>query len=125
MLDPRIYRVAFVPVLLALLVAAFSLQDRPRAIGTTLNPEAFDGFRAQQTLDDLAKRYPDRRPGSDADTRLAGEVAAQLRKSVPGTVEEHHFEGDTIDGERDLIDVVATRPGIPGPGLVVVAHRDA
>ncbi|MCW3002109.1 MAG: hypothetical protein JWQ20_1407 [Conexibacter sp.] len=125
MLDPRLYRVAFVPVLLALLVAAFSLQDRPRPIGTTLNPEAFDGIRAQQTLDDLAHRYPDRRPGDAADARLAGEIAAQLRKSVPGTVEEHRFQGQTIDGKRDLVDVVATRPGVPGPGIVVVAHRDA
>jgi hypothetical protein len=125
MLEPRLYRVAFVPVLLALLVAAFSLQDRPRPIGTTQTPEAFDEIRAGQTLDDFARRFPVRRPGDAADTRLAGEIAARLRQTVPGTVEEHHFRGDTIDGERDLIDVVATRPGIPGPPIVVVAHRDA
>jgi hypothetical protein len=125
MLDPRLYRVAFVPVLLALLVAAFSLQDRPRAIGTTLTPDAFDGYRAQQTLDALAGTFADRRPGSDADAKLAGEVARRLRQVVPGTVEEHHYTGETIDGQRDLVDVVATRPGAPGPGLVVVAHRDA
>jgi hypothetical protein len=125
MLDLRLYRVAFVPVLLALLVAAFSLQDRPRPIGTTQAPEAFDEIRADQTLDDLVRRFPVRRPGDAADTRLAGEIAAQLRQSVPGTVEEHHYQGETIDGDRDLIDVVATRPGVPGPGIVVVAHRDA
>jgi hypothetical protein len=125
MLEPRLYRVAFVPVLLALLVAAFSLQDRPRPIGTTQSPEGFDEIRANDTLNDLAKRFPVRRPGDAADTRLAGEIAARLRLTVPGTVEEHHFRGDTIDGERDLIDVVATRPGIPGPPIVVVAHRDA
>ncbi|HEX5924294.1 MAG TPA: hypothetical protein VFY45_10725 [Baekduia sp.] len=125
MLEPRLYRVAFVPVLLALLVAAFSLQDRPRPIGTTQAPEAFDEIRAEQTLEDLARRFPVRRPGDAADTRLAGEIAARLRQTVPGTVEEHHFRGDTIDGERDLIDVVATRPGVPGPPIVVVAHRDA
>jgi hypothetical protein len=125
MLDPRLYRVAFVPVLLALLVAAFSLQDRPRPIGTTLTPEAFDGIRAEQMLDDLAKRFPERRPGSAGDEALAGYVAAQLRATVPGTVAENPFEGKTVDGKRDLVDVVATRPGIPGPGIVVVAHRDA
>ena len=125
MLEPRLYRVAFVPVLLALLVAAFSLQDRPRPIGTTQAPEAFDEIRADQTLDDLARRFPVRRPGDAADTRLAGEIASRLRQTVPGTVEEHHFQGDTIDGERDLVDVVATRPGVPGPPIVVVAHRDA
>jgi hypothetical protein len=34
-LDARIYRAAFLPLLLAVLVAAFSLADRPRPIGTT------------------------------------------------------------------------------------------
>jgi hypothetical protein len=125
MLDPRLYRVAFVPVLLALLMAAFSLQDRPRAIGTTQSPEGFDGLRAQKTLDDLARLYAARRPGGSGDERLAGYVAAQLRQTVPGTVAEHRFQGETIDGTRQLIDVVATRPGGPGPPLVVVAHRDA
>jgi hypothetical protein len=125
MLDPRLYRVAFVPVLLAVLVAAFSLQDRPRPVGTTQTPDAFDGTAAELQLDDLARRYPDRRPGSAGDERLAGEIAGILRKSVPGTVEEHRYRGETIDGRRDLVDVVATRPGAPGPGLVVVAHRDA
>jgi hypothetical protein len=125
MLDSRLYRVAFVPVLLALLVAAFSLQDRPRAIGTTLVPDAFDGIRAQILLDDLAARYPSRRPGSAGDARLASEVAQRLRTLVRGTVTEQRFRGETIDGTRDLVNVVATRPGTPGPGIVVVAHRDA
>src|ERR1700712_4678612 len=109
MLDPRLYRVAFVPVLLALLVAAFSLQDRPRAIGTTLDPSAFDGVRAQDTLDDFADRFPDRRPGSAGDEALATEIARQLRAAVPGTVEEHRYRAETVDGKRDLVDVVATR----------------
>jgi hypothetical protein len=125
MLEPRLYRVAFVPVLLALLVAAFSLQDRPRPIGTTQSPEGFDGLRAQRTLEALAKVYAQRRPGSTGDDQLARFVAAQLRQTVPGTVAEQHFEGETIDGKRDLVNVVATRPGQPGPPLVIVAHRDA
>src|SRR3954447_7270964 len=128
MLEPRLYRVAFVPVLLALLVAAFSLQDRPRPIGTTQSPEGFDGLRAQQSLTaltDLGRRFGDRRPGSEGDDRLAGYVAAQPRKTLPGTVAEAHFQGETIDGKRALVNVVAPRPGQPGPPLVVVAHRDA
>lgn len=125
MLDPRLYRVAFVPVLLALLVAAFSLQDRPRPIGTTLSPEAFDGIRAGDTLTDLARRFPSRAPGSTGDDALATYVAGQLRQFVPGTVAEHRYRATTTDGKRDLVDVIATRPGVPGPGVVVVAHRDA
>ncbi len=125
MLEPRLYRVAFVPVLLALLVAAFSLQDRPRPIGTTQAPEAFDEIRAGQTLDDLARRFPVRRPGDAADTRLASEIAAAARDRA------RHRGGTPLSrarrstAARDLIDVVATRPGVPGPPIVVVAHRDA
>ena len=85
MLDPRLYRVAFVPVLLALLVAAFSLQDRPRPVGTNQSPEGFDGIRAEQMLDDtLMRRFPDRRPGSPGDQRLAAFVAAQLQAEELG-----------------------------------------
>ena len=58
-------------------------------------------------------------------SRLATEVVSRLRSLVPGTVQVHRFRAQTIDGERELTDVVATRPGVPGPGLVVVAHRDA
>jgi hypothetical protein len=38
MLDPRIYRAALIPIVFALIVGAFSLSDRPRPIGTTLEP---------------------------------------------------------------------------------------
>ncbi|MCW3014157.1 MAG: hypothetical protein JWO02_1249 [Solirubrobacterales bacterium] len=133
MLDPRIYRASFLPVLLALLVVAFALQDRPRPIGTTLAPDAFVGRSAGALLDDLAGTYPDRRPGSVGDEALAQRVAAELRRALqPGAgvrtssvVQVQHFRGRTIDGTRDLVNVIATRPGRPGPGIVVVAHRDA
>ncbi len=133
MLDPRIYRASFLPVLLALLAVAFALQDRPRPIGTTLAPDAFVGQSAGALLDDLARGYPDRRPGSVGDDALARRVAAELRRALqPGgevrttsVVTMQRFRGRTIDGTDDLVNVIATRPGRPGPGIVVVAHRDA
>jgi hypothetical protein len=123
MLDPRIYRAAFLPVLFAIIVTAFSLQDRPRPIGTTLAPDAFLGVNAVQTLNDLADDFPERRPGGADDTELAARVAQRLR--ALGTVTTHSFEAQTIDGERELRTVTATRPGAPGAGIVVVSHRDA
>lgn len=123
MLDPRIYRAAFLPVLLAVIVAAFSLQDRPRPIGTTLAPDAFLGVNAAQTLDDLAEDFPVRRPGGADDTALSEVVAGRLR--ALGKVTTRAFEGQTIDGKRDLRTVVATRVGAPGAGIVLVSHRDA
>jgi hypothetical protein len=132
MLDPRIYRASFLPVLLALLVVAFALQDRPRPIGTTFAPDGFVGRAAGAQLDELARAYPDRRPGSVGDEALARRVASSLRSALqpaggPGTsvVQLQRFRGRTIDGTHDLTNVIATRPGRPGAGLVVVAHRDA
>ncbi len=125
MLDPRIYRAAFVPVLLAILVAAFSLEARPRAIGTTLAPDAFDDAAAFTTLGSYARDFPLRRPGSADDEGLARRVARDLRVLGGGGVRTSTRPGRTIDGRQELTTVVATRPGRPGPGLVVVAHRDA
>lgn len=125
MLDPRLYRLAWLPALLALLILAFSLGTRPRPIGTTLAPDGFDADRATALLDRMATRFPERRPGSDGDRDLARFVAAQLRTALGGDVAEQPLRGRTIDGERELVNVVATRVGRPGPGIVVVAHRDA
>ncbi len=125
MLDPRIYRAAFALVALAILVVAFSLAARPRAIGTTLAPDAFDGDAAFAALGSYAARFPVRRPGDRDDTALAERLARDLTVLGPGTVRTFRSSGQTIDGERELATVVATRPGRPGPGLVVVAHRDA
>lgn len=125
MLDARLYRAAFLPLLFVLLVVAFSLGERPRPIGTTFSPDTFLGDRALATLDQLAKQFPERRPGSAADRQMADVIAAELRRSVPGTVELDNFQARTVDGKRELTNVVATRLGQPGPGIVVVAHRDA
>src|SRR4051794_16104971 len=125
MLDLRIYRAALLPVALALIIAAFSLTNRPRPIGTTLAPDAFDGARAARTLDALAEEFPDRRPGGVDDAGLASRVAREFRALGPYTVTTTRSTGDTIDGERELATVTATRAGAPGPQLVVVAHRDA
>jgi hypothetical protein len=126
MLDPRIYRAALVPVVLAIIVCAFSLSDRPRAVGTTLAPDAFAGSRAAQTLDKLAADFPSRRAGDSGDEALARRIAAIFRATSPAyQVSMPTFQGETIDGERTLTTVIARQVGAPGPGLVVVAHRDA
>lgn len=125
MFDLRLYRAGLLVVLATVFVAAFSLTDRPRPIGTTLAADTFSGSRALESLDRLAAQFPDRRPGSAADRALASAIARDLRRSVPGPVREQEFEAQTVDGSRELVNVVATRPGAPGPSIVVVAHRDA
>jgi hypothetical protein len=79
MFDGRIYRAAFVPLLLVLAIAGFSLASIPAPLSSTLAPDAFDGPRAFAGLQALAKRFPDRPPGSAEDNELAAYLTQQLR----------------------------------------------
>jgi len=127
MLDPRIYRAALLPVLLALIVVAFSLENRPPPLRTSLTPDAFDQVRASRLLADLARTYPVRPAGSPGDTELAGRVASELGSALPGVrVVRRVTSARTPDGDRDLVTVLAQQPGsAPLAQLVVVAARDA
>src|SRR5215207_10137092 len=99
MLDLRLYRVAFVPAVLAIIVAAFSLTGRGSpAVGTPLAPDAFDGKRAIAQLRALETAYPDRRPGGPDDERLADRVATELRAGGEFTVSERRLAGQTAEG---------------------------
>jgi hypothetical protein len=129
MIDPRIYRSALIPVLFAFVLLAFSLENRPQPIRTALAPDAFQGDRAfdraYEPGEGLSDRFPRRRPGSDADNRLAEEIASEMRRSPSFRVRTIGREHDTIDGRRTLRTVIARRPGTIDEQIVVVAHRDA
>ncbi len=128
MIDPRIYRAALVPVLLAFVLLAFSLENRPQPMRTSLAPDAFQGDRAFERAYDsgegLSDRFADRRPGSDGDNRLAAEIARQM-KNAGFRVRTIEHDGETIDGRQALRTVIARRPGTIDEQIVVVAHRDA
>ena len=126
MLDLRLYRVAFVPAVLAIIVAAFSLTERGEpAVGTPLAPDAFDGKRAIAELRSLEAMYPDRRPGAPDDERLATRVANELREGSEFRVSTRRFAGQTAEGRRDLTTVLGVRQGIDERRIIVIAHRDA
>ncbi len=131
MLNGRLYRAAFVPVVIALAIASFSLTASPHPLHSTLAPDAFEGSRAFSELNTLAQEFPDRRPGSRGDQALAEYVARTLR-GLGGTagggftVRTHHFSAQTIDGGRALTTVIAQRPGSTDAApIVILAHRDA
>ncbi|MGI8921511.1 MAG: hypothetical protein ACR2HD_07540 [Solirubrobacteraceae bacterium] len=126
MFDPRIYRAALVPIVLAVAVAAFSLRSQPAPATTQLASDAFNGpraFNGQLGLTTLGQEYPLRRPGSVGDSALADLVAQKL---APGfELSTRRFDAQTIDGRRTLETVVGVRPGISAHRIVILSHRDA
>ena len=109
MLDPRIYRTALIPVVLAVIVLAFSLSDQQGPLGTNLAPDAYNGQNAYATMNTLASEYPNRRPGSTGDDALAvpgRRGPAELRTSTsPRTCSRRK----TADGNRTLENVIGVR----------------
>ena len=131
MLNGRLYRVAFVPFGLALAIAAFSLSASPAGLTSPLAPDAFSGASAFAELQRLVSEFPERRPGERGDAALAARVAdtiGSLGGSAGGGFTGHvrRLQADTIDGQRQLVTVIAQRAGSTGATpIVIMAHRDA
>ena len=129
MLDVRVYRAAFLPALVALFVAAFSLADRPAPVASPQATDAFNAERAfggptplRNSLLELGSSYPDRQTGSADDGALADRVADTLatrdRTDRPAFRVSRRHDGDAQT-------VVGVRPGLSSRQIVIVSHRDA
>jgi hypothetical protein len=121
MIEPRVYRAAFVPALLALVLTMFSLQSRPRALPQGLAADVlFDGSLAAQSAANIAEDEPDRRPGKPGDRRLA-EVVRERLTAFGFRAGRQSF---THAGMR-LTNVVGRRAGRSRRQIVIVAARDS
>jgi hypothetical protein len=103
---------------------AFSLTDQHGALSTTLPPEAFNGQNAYLDMVGLARKYPNREPGSAGDDALAAAVATAFRKDGLA-VNTHFTTARTAVGTRTLQTVTGVLPGLSGGSIVVIAHRDS
>jgi hypothetical protein len=121
MIEPRLYRAAFVPAVLALVIVAFSLQNKPPPLPEDPSADVlFDGAAVADGARRLARRYPDRQAGAADDHAAADAVAAQLTEAG-FQVEIDSF---TVDGLQ-LANVIGTRPGATRQQVVLMAPRDA
>jgi len=119
-IEPRVYRAAFVPALLILVLAAFSLESRPRPLPQGLAADVlFDGNLAGEAAAQIAERRPDRRAGTIGDLRMAEDVAAGL-SSRGFNVERRRFARDG----KDLVNVIGSRAGRSRRQIAIVAARD-
>lgn len=125
MLDPRLTRIFVLPLLAVLVLAAFSVQDRPRALRTFQAPDAFAGAATMTELNGLAGLYPSRPAGGPADTDAGKDIANRFREDGLD-VQTSMVDVRTPDGgDAEALQVVGERPGPQRGAIVVVAARDS
>ncbi|MFT4035497.1 MAG: hypothetical protein QM679_07970 [Patulibacter sp.] len=125
MIDPRLTRIFVLPILAVLVLAAFSVQDRPRALRTFQAPDAFNGTETYTELNRLAAAYPSRAAGSTADRDAADEIERRFADAGLHT-ESWSAAVRGAGGERvDAEQISGTSDG-PGDGTIyVIAPRDS
>jgi hypothetical protein len=74
MIDFRLYRVAWLPALIAFVTVMFSLEGEPEPLEPALAPAAFDGGRTAANTRQLLAAAPEREPGSKGDEAAASFV---------------------------------------------------
>ena len=121
MIEPRIYRAAFIPAILAVVLTMFSLESRPRPLPQGLAADIlFDGRAAAATAREIVAGAADRRAGTPGDRATAADVRSAFReRGFAVAVRRFEHEG------RQLVNVVGKRAGRSRREVVVVAARDA
>jgi hypothetical protein len=120
-IEPRIYRAAFLPALLALVLVAFSLESPPKPLDQGLAADAlFEGESAVALVQSIVQQAPDRAAGSAGDKLVAGRVAKTFTDNGFTTQVDRWREED-----RDLVNVVGRRAGDSTKQIVVLAARDS
>jgi hypothetical protein len=120
-IEPRVYRAAFVPAVLAVVFVMFSIESRPRALPQGLAADVlFDGRQAAAGARAIVSAGRDRRAGRAGNLELAGRVRRTFA-SRGFAVEVDRFER----ADKDLVNVVGRRAGKSRRQIVVLAARDA
>ena len=121
--NARLYRVAWIAAAVPLLVAAFTVAAPDPLAPPRLEP-SFDQTTAVGFASDLARRFPDRSPGSAGAARAAEWVAARFR-DVGLEPERDAFSAELPStGRVPLVNVLAVAPGRSPETILVTAHRD-
>ena len=123
--DFRLYRVAFLPALLAAVTMMFSLQGVPEPVEPAVPTSGFEAGPAMALTREIVATAPDRPPGSDGDNLVADLVAERFGTIEAGTSSEQTYDS-TFDGDDvSLRNVVLTLSGESDATIVVLAARDA
>lgn len=124
-IDFRLYRLAFVPTLVAVVVVMFSLQGAPDPVEPATPPATFEGDRATALARQIVAVAPDRAPGSPGDDAIADLVRERFGAVAAGAVTEQAFEAEHEGEQVSLRNVVLTLPGDAESSIVIAAARDS
>ena len=122
MIEPRIYRAALLPALLAVLVAMFSVETRPAALPRGLAAdELFDPSRALEQAEDMARTR-----GREGDESTGTASPRLVAESLATSGFESSIDRFEV-GDREVANVIGRRAGtVAGESqIVVVANRYA
>jgi hypothetical protein len=125
MVNLRLYRLSFLPTLVAVVAIMFSLEGTPAALEPATPPATFDGQRAANQARQIVSQAPERPPGSAGDEAIADLVAERFGEVAAGSVTEQRFEAEYEGEDVSLRNVLLTLPGDPASTIVVLAGRDA
>jgi hypothetical protein len=119
----RLYRTFTLLVPAALAVAAFALST-PSTLPRPSLPPIYDGSSAVALADELARRFPDRSPGSPGARNAAAWVSSHFSQ-LGLQVARERFDAEVPGrGRLPFENVVAVSPGRSQQAIVVLAHRD-
>lgn len=123
--DFRLYRLAWLPAVLALVVVMFSLEGRPAAVEPATATGIFEGERAVSEARRIAADVPEREPGSAGDAQVADLVESRFGEVAAGAVSEQSFEAEYEGEQVELRNVLLTLPGEAASSVVIAAARDS
>ena len=122
-IDVRLVRKASLVVLAAAAVLALTT-SRGDPIAAPALPSSFDGAGAFSLTSQLAKRFPNRIPGSPYDSAAAEWVSTTLSQYGLAAADDAWFEEVPGLGRIQLHNLAVVVPGAGKGVIAVVAHRD-
>jgi len=119
----RLYRDAWLLVALLIILLAFSV-SQPPSLQLQGLPPAFEGNAAASIANDLARRYPNRVPGTSGALGAQSWFIRQLAQPYGFDVQRDTFTATIRGRKTTLVNLVAVKAGISPREIVVMAHRD-
>jgi hypothetical protein len=124
-IDFRVYRAAYLPALVAIVVLLFALQAPPAALSPVVAPAEFDEDAATKIAHQIVDDAPVRTPGGQGDAAIGDMVEHRFRAVRDGQVAEQRFAGSFDGRDVQLRNVILTLPGASPRSIVVMASRDS